>query len=58
MNFDVFSVALVFCQLLFNLLDDRTDVAFRRQLTVAEYDLDLWLECELEAELSPVRCAF
>jgi len=53
LNFDVFSVALVFCQLLFNLLDDRTDVAFRRQLTVAEYDLDLWLECELEAELSP-----
>lgn len=52
--FDVFSTALVFCQLLFNLLDDRTDAGFRQQVEEAEFDLDLWLERELEASLIPV----
>ncbi len=53
LNFDMFSVGMVFCQLIFNLYDDRTDAAFRRQLEAVEFDLDLWLERELEAELSP-----
>jgi len=44
----------VFCQLLFNLLDDRTDAAFRQQLEDAEFDLDTWLERELQASLRPV----
>jgi len=51
--FDVFSVGLIFCQLLFNLLDERTDAAFRQQLEEVQYDLDLWLERELEATLRP-----
>lgn len=54
LNFDVFSIGLVFCQLLFNLLDDRTDAGFRQQLEDADYDLDLWLERELQATLRPV----
>ena len=54
LNFDSFSVALVFCQLLFNLLDERTDAAFHQQLEVAKYDLDSWLERELSSTLRPV----
>lgn len=53
-SFDVFSTGLVFCQLLFNLLDDRTDAGFRQQLEQADFDLDLWLERELQASLIPV----
>lgn len=53
-SFDVFSTGLVFCQLLFNLLDDRTDAGFRQQLEEADFDLDLWLERELQASLIPV----
>lgn len=53
LNFDVFSIGLVFCQLLFNLLDDRTDAAFRQQLEDADFDLDLWLERDLQATLRP-----
>ena len=44
----------MFCQLLFNLLDDRTDAAFRQQLEDAEFDLDIWLERESQASLRPV----
>jgi len=44
----------VFCQLLFNLLDDRTDAAFRQQLEDADFDLDIWLERESQASLRPV----
>jgi hypothetical protein len=54
LNFDVFSVGLVFCQLLFNLLDDVTDAGFRQQLEDADFDLDIWMERELQATLRPV----
>jgi serine/threonine protein kinase len=54
LTFDVFSAALIYCQLLFNLLDDRTDAAFRQQLEDAKYDLDAWLARELA---STVRSA-
>jgi hypothetical protein len=54
LNFDVFSTGLVFCQLLFNLLDDRTDAGFRQQLEDADFDMDLWLEREFQATLRPV----
>jgi len=53
LNFDVFSVGLVFCQLLFNLLDDVTDAGFRQQLEDANFDLDIWMERELQATLRP-----
>lgn len=54
MKFDVFSIGLVFCQLLFNLLDDRTDAGFRQQLDDADYDINSWLERELQATLRNV----
>ena len=52
-NFDSFSSALVFLQLLFNLLDERSDASFRGQLEDVNYDLDSWLERELKEELQP-----
>ena len=54
LTFDVFSAGLIFCQLLFNLLDQRTDAAFRQQLEESNYDLDLWLERELQSTARPV----
>ena len=53
LNFDSFSAALVFCQLLLNLLDERADASFRQQLTDCGYDLDRWLQREMLAELQP-----
>ena len=52
--FDVFSAALVICQLLFNLLDERTDAGFTQQLKEADYNLDTWLENSIRAKLRPV----
>jgi serine/threonine protein kinase len=52
-SFDVFSAALIMCQLLFNLLDERTDAGFCQQLKDVEYNLDSWLEIELAATLRP-----
>jgi hypothetical protein len=54
LTFDVFSAALIMCQLLFNLLDERTDAGFTQQLREANYDLDTWLENSLRAELRPL----
>lgn len=54
LTFDVFSAALVICQLLFNLLDERTDAGFTQQLREADYNLDTWLENSLRAKLRPV----
>ena len=53
-NFDVFSCAMVFTQLLFSLYDQRTDAAFRQQLEESEFNLDAWLARELAATLRPV----
>ncbi|KAL7532864.1 hypothetical protein ACHAXR_008256 [Thalassiosira sp. AJA248-18] len=53
LSFDVFSAALIMSQLLFNLLDERTDVGFLQQLKEVDYDLDSWLEKELGAKLRP-----
>lgn len=52
-NFDSFSTALVFCQLLFNLLDERSDASFRGQLEDVEYDLDSWLQREMNSDFRP-----
>jgi serine/threonine protein phosphatase PrpC/serine/threonine protein kinase len=52
-NFDVFSSALIFSQLLFNYLDARTDAAFHQQIKDASYDLDAWLSRELSSKVRP-----
>lgn len=52
-SFDVFSSALIICQLLFNLFDERTDAGFYQQLKDVEYSLDSWLENQLKAKLRP-----
>ena len=52
-QFDVFSAALIICQLLFNYLDERTDAGFHQQLEDAEWDLDLWLSRELGSKVRP-----
>lgn len=49
----MFSVALIFLQLMFNLLDDITDASVRQQLEDVDFDLDLWLDRELQTELTP-----
>uniref|UniRef100_A0A6S8INT1 cGMP-dependent protein kinase n=1 Tax=Amphora coffeiformis TaxID=265554 RepID=A0A6S8INT1_9STRA len=50
-NFDCFSAALIFCQILFQYLDERTDAGFFRQLAEADYSLDFWLENELSQDV-------
>ena len=52
-NFDVFSAALIYCQLLFNFLDERTDAGFHQQLASCKWDLDIWLEQELASKVRP-----
>ncbi|CAB9503498.1 linked kinase-associated serine/threonine phosphatase 2C [Seminavis robusta] len=52
-NFDVFSAALIYCQLLFNFLDERTDAGFHQQLASTEWNLDLWLQQELASKVRP-----
>ena len=52
-NFDVFSAALILCQLMFNLLDERTDAGFLQQLEDSQYDLDVWLSRELSSKVRP-----
>jgi serine/threonine protein kinase len=52
-QFDVFSAALIICQLLFNYLDERTDAGFHQQLEDADWDLDLWLSRELGSKVRP-----
>mmetsp|Transcript_27685 Transcript_27685/g.55955 ORF Transcript_27685/g.55955 Transcript_27685/m.55955 type:complete len:748 (+) Transcript_27685:459-2702(+) len=53
MNFDSFSTALVFAQLLFNLLDERADASFRQQLEDCDFNLDACLQRKLSGELLP-----
>lgn len=52
-QFDVFSSALIVCQLLFNYLDERTDAGFHQQLEDCNCDLDLWLSRELASKVRP-----
>jgi len=51
--FDVFSAALILSQLIFNLLDERTDAGFHQQLEDAQFDLDAWLSRELSSKVRP-----
>jgi serine/threonine protein phosphatase PrpC/serine/threonine protein kinase len=53
MTFDVFSTALLFCQLLFQLTDERTDAGFHQQLESVGWNLDAWLANELQGTVVP-----
>jgi serine/threonine protein kinase len=54
-NFDCFSVALLFCQLLFQYLDERTESGFHQQLANLNvpWDLDSWLQSALQSKVRP-----
>jgi serine/threonine protein kinase len=51
LSFDVFSAAVMMCQLLFNTLDERSNTELTQQLREVEYDLDAWLENSLGDEM-------
>ena len=51
--FDIFSLGLLFCQLLFSYLDERVDAGFHQQLKETDWDLNLWLSNELGGKLRP-----
>jgi serine/threonine protein kinase len=54
-NFDCFSVTLLFCQLLFQYLDERTESGFHQQLANQNipWDLDSWLQTALQSKVRP-----
>jgi serine/threonine protein phosphatase PrpC len=53
--FDIFSAALIICQLLFGYLEERVDAGFHQQLQDgANCDLNVWLNNELGTKLRPV----
>ncbi len=51
--FDLFSTALLFCQLLLGYLEERTDAGFHQQLQDCNWDLNMWLVRELGSKLRP-----
>ena len=51
--FDCFSAALLYCQLLFQYLDERTDAGFHQQLANVQWKLDDWLQTELQGTVRP-----
>lgn len=51
--FDVFSAALLVCQLLFRYFDERTDAGFHQQLREVNYSLDDWLRQEIVSKVRP-----
>eukprot|EP00980_Cylindrotheca_fusiformis_P007760 scaffold1648_cov115-Cylindrotheca_fusiformis.AAC.15 len=52
-SFDIFSSGLLFCQLLFSYLDERTDAGFHQQLEDTNWDINVWLSSELGSKLRP-----
>lgn len=52
--FDIFSAALIYCQLLLGYLEERVDAGFHQQLRDADWDLNVWLNNELGTRLRPV----
>lgn len=52
-SFDIFSTGLLFCQLLFSYLDERTDAGFHQQLQDTNWDINVWLSNELGSKLRP-----
>jgi serine/threonine protein kinase len=58
-NFDCFSVALLYCQLLFQYLDERTESGFHQQMANQNvpWDLDGWLQSAIQSKVRPVGLA-
>ena len=58
-NFDCFSVALLYCQLLFQYLDERTESGFHQQMAHQNvpWDLDSWLQSAIQSKVRPVGLA-
>ena len=54
MTFDCFSLALLYLQLLFQYTDDRTDAGFRQQLLAVDWDLNTWMDAQLQSKVAPV----
>jgi len=54
LRFDVFSAALMICQILFQYTDERTESGFRQQLAAVDNDLDAWLLAALQGKVKPV----
>jgi hypothetical protein len=55
-TFDCFSAGMLFCQLLFQYLDEVTDTGFRQQLEFgAKWNLNTWLQAELASKFRPGR---
>ena len=54
-NFDCFSVALLFCQMMFQYVDERTESGFHQQLANQNvpWDLDSWLQSALQSKVRP-----
>jgi serine/threonine protein kinase len=52
-GFDIFSSALMVCQFIFSLLDERMDAGFHQQLEETDWDLNAWLSNELASDLRP-----
>ena len=54
LNFDVFSVAMVYFELAFpNLASGREMAAFRQALGSVDFDLELWVQGQMEATVLP-----
>lgn len=53
LTFDCFSAALLVCQLLFQLTDERSDAGFHQQLADVQWNLDDWLQRELQGKVKP-----
>ena len=54
LTFDVFSMALLYCQLLFQYTDERTEAGFRQQLQAAHWNMNTWLQAQLQSKVAPV----
>ena len=52
-KFDMFSSALLICQLLFAYLDERIDAGFHQQLQEVDWDLNAWLSNDLAGKVRP-----
>ena len=53
LTFDCFSAGLLFCQLLFQYLDERTESGFHQQLRQSNWILDEWLRTTLQSKVQP-----
>lgn len=54
MKFDCFSAGLLFCQLLFQYLDERQESGFHQQLAACNNDLDTWLLSAMQGKVRPM----